>query len=125
MDSENDYEKYGMPDPFKKKKNSMGIASLVIGILSVVSFCCWYFSIVLGIAAIALGIVSIIQKEDTKGFAIGGIVLGAMGVILSIAICITIFYMAQTGMLQDLLQDLYNMYGIDMDVDHDMFRGMY
>lgn len=35
--------------------NGMGVASLVLGIISLISFCVWYISIPCGIIALALG----------------------------------------------------------------------
>ena len=63
----------------------MGIASMVLGIVSVVGFMpfIWSYSILTAIIGIILGIISLVKKQE-KGKSIAGIVLGCMVVILVI-----------------------------------------
>ncbi|MBR5766824.1 MAG: DUF4190 domain-containing protein [Lachnospiraceae bacterium] len=60
------------------------IASLVCGILSIL--CCMFSCIdtPLSIAAIVLGVVTMVKAYDGKGFAIAGIITGAIGIPLQI-----------------------------------------
>lgn len=112
---------YIMPEQPKKKKNGLGIAALILGIISLISCCCFWLSIILGVVSIILGIISLAQKEDTKGFAIAGIVLGAMGVVITVATVITSSYMYKSGMIDQFKSNYYNEFGIDHhddDIDH-------
>lgn len=71
-----------VPSPVQAaNKNSKGIAALVLGILAIVF--CWLpiVGIALGIIAIVLGIIG--RNEQKKGLAIGGIVAGVVGFIIS------------------------------------------
>lgn len=62
----------------------LSIASLVLGILAIVTSVVWYISIVLGVLAIIFGAVSV--KKQGRKKAIAGIATGSIGVILSLLI---------------------------------------
>lgn len=92
----------------------MGITSMVLGILSIVLICgCYFMSIPLGIAAVVFGIVSIRKNELQRGFAIAGIITGAVGVVCSVAIIILVSYLVETGMYDRILNEFYGEMGID------------
>ena len=61
-----------------------GIASLVLGILSVFTFACC-INYILAVLAIIFGIVQIVKKEK-KGLAIGGIITAVISIVLGIAV---------------------------------------
>ena len=65
----------------------MGIASLILGIISLlVSLTIFQdLSIILGVLAVVLGIISIVKKKS-KGLAIAGVVLGVLGLIFCFSI---------------------------------------
>ena len=73
-----------MTENIEKKTLGIAIASLVFGCLFIVPF----LGVVFGLTAIILGIVALIKIGDNKdtfkgsGFAISGIVLGGLGVIM-------------------------------------------
>ncbi len=70
------------PVAVASKNNTMGIISLVAGILGLLLFvCCSYISIVLGIVALVCGILALQQQQQ---FALAGIVLGALSIVLGI-----------------------------------------
>lgn len=75
-----------------KPKAGLAIASLILGIVSFIPL----VGILLGIIAIGLGIAGLvyINKNNLsgKGFAIAGIILGALGIIFSIALYAALFY---------------------------------
>lgn len=62
----------------------LAIASLVLGILAIITCLVWYISIVLGVLAVIFGAVSI--KKRGRGKAIAGIVTGSIGIVLSLLI---------------------------------------
>mgnify|MGYP002626869172 CR=1 FL=1 len=66
-----------------KDKKGLAIASMVLGIVSIVpGWCIPYLPLVLGLIAVILGGVSINKKQAGKGMAIAGLVTG----IISLAI---------------------------------------
>lgn len=60
------------------ESKGFSIASMVLGIISIVLFCIWYLSIPCAILAIIFGIVG--MKKGGKGMAISGLVLGIIAV---------------------------------------------
>ena len=60
------------------ENKGFSIASMVLGIISIVLFCIWYLSIPCAILAIIFGIVG--MKKGAKGMAIAGLVLGIIAV---------------------------------------------
>lgn len=67
--------------------NGLAIASMVLGIVSIVLCCIWYLSIVAGIVAIILGVLH--GKNNGKnGMSTAGIVCGVIGIIIAMAIFI-------------------------------------
>lgn len=71
------------------KKNGMGIAALVVGILALITCFTIVGGILFGLVAIVLGFVARGKvkrgEADNGGMAIAGIVLGAVGLVLSLA----------------------------------------
>ncbi len=65
-----------------------GIAALVMGILSIVLVCCCCGPIP-GVLAIVFGIIQIKRTPEAKGLAIAGIVTGAIGLVISAVIYIS------------------------------------
>lgn len=70
--------------------NALAIAALVIGILSLPAAFTVIFGIILGIAAIVLGVMGLnkakTMQDAGRGLAIGGIVTGVIGLVLSLLI---------------------------------------
>lgn len=107
------YNPYGMPNE-APKKNTCGIISLILGILSVVlACCCYYLAIPLGVASVILGIVSLNKKESTKGFAIAGIILGCVGLIFAVVTVLSAIYMQKTGIYDEIMRQYMDALGID------------
>lgn len=95
---------YGQPmyPPMVEKDDSKGmaIASLVCGILSL-TCCCGSF--IPSILAIVFGIISKNRKSQNNGMALTGIILGAIGVLFSIAY---IAFIA-SGNFEALINEMY------------------
>lgn len=66
------------------ESQGLSVASLVLGILAIITCFVWYISIVLGVLAIIFGAVSVKKRGRKK--AIAGIVTGCVGVVLSLLI---------------------------------------
>ena len=63
------------------KGNGMGIASLVLGIVSMVTFCLCSISLPLSVTGLILGIVSKVRKSENNGIAIAGIIVCAIALV--------------------------------------------
>lgn len=63
-----------------KKKSGLGVASLVLGIISIVTALFWYMAIPTGILAIVFGVKSIRRVGSKLGKA--GLVTGIVGLAL-------------------------------------------
>jgi hypothetical protein len=73
--------------------NGLGIASLVLGIISVCTFCVLPLTAILGIIAIILGVVSIVQAGGApKGKAKAGITLAMVGIVVSVGFWVTVTF---------------------------------
>jgi disulfide bond formation protein DsbB len=70
----------------EKGGNSFGIASVILGILSTVLFFTILPSIILGVTGIIFGLIQ--RKRSKNNWAIYGIVMSIIGIILSILIFI-------------------------------------
>ncbi|MFD7259390.1 hypothetical protein [Streptomyces sp. NPDC059874] len=90
------YQPYGMP-----KNNGFGITALVLGILAVVGCVTSFIAVGLGIGAIVFGALGKSKatrgEADNGGMALAGIILGAVGIVLSVFMLLVMF-----GTLRDL-----------------------
>lgn len=78
------------------------IASLVLGILAILSSCCiTYLGIALGIAGIVCSVLSLKKKKN--GMAIAGLVCSIIAMLISVAGIIFSLYMLKSGAYDELL----------------------
>ncbi|MET9930025.1 MULTISPECIES: DUF4190 domain-containing protein [unclassified Streptomyces] len=67
--------------------NGMGTAAMVLGIVSVAGFCLYGLGVVLGVLGVVFGIIGVKKagrgEATNRGMAIAGIVLGAIGTLIS------------------------------------------
>lgn len=66
-----------MDNKIDKNKSSMGIASLVLGIISIITTLFWYITLPTGILAIVFGVKSVRKIGSKLGKA--GLILGIIG----------------------------------------------
>lgn len=95
------YYPYGAPEPERK---GFAIASLVLGILSLV-LCCVGGG-VFGIIGLVLGIISLVKKESKMGMAIAGIITSSFGIIIGIVMLIYVIMFA--GFFTENYDDIMN-----------------
>ena len=84
------------PAPTAARRNGMGTASLVLGVLALVLAILVIFSplaLPLGVIAVILGIIGMTRvgsgEADNRGSAVGGIVTGAVGIGIVIVLGLT------------------------------------
>ena len=104
-DNQNGYNQPPYGAATKSDSTGFGIASLVLGIISIFTFFCC-INYILAIIAIVLGIVQIV-KSSKKGLAIGGIVTAVISIIGA-----TIFWVligsvgaSEMGPMQDYMEE--------------------
>lgn len=96
---------YGQPNGNNKSESEgFGIASLILGIITVLLFCTC-ISWITGILAIIFGILQLV-KGNKKGMAIVGLITGGIGFVVSIILYILIFF-AGFGSYSNY-NDIYN-----------------
>lgn len=74
-------DNYYGPEVPETKKNTLGIISLVLGILGIVLAWCSCAGIPFGLGALICGIIA---KQQNQDFAVAGIVLGAVSLVIGI-----------------------------------------
>lgn len=81
---------YGAAPPDQNLPKGMAIASLILGIISVVTVCIPYVALVLGVVAIILGAIARSKANagtaGGKGMATVGLILGIVGIILVVIV---------------------------------------
>lgn len=92
--------------PEEKKTNVLAIISLVLGILSIITSCCYvYAGLVLGIAGLVCAILS--KKQGKSGLGTAGLVCSIIGLVFSvILIILVVFVYASVGGTQGLMEML-------------------
>ena len=84
----------------------MGIASMVLGIFSVVLCCLWFVAPITSVVGLILGIISLKKEDAGKGMAIAGIILSSIGFI--IAIYLIISFITSADYYINIYDDLYS-----------------
>lgn len=88
----------------------MAVAALVFGLLAVVTFWLCGLGALAGIVAIVLGALGVqrANKEPDRpqrGVAIAGIVFGALGMVVSIAMIAVLFLFSDSSSISDMNSD--------------------
>lgn len=101
-----------------EESQGFGIASLICGILAIVTCCCSCPCAPLAIVSIVLGILQI-SKGTGKGMAIAGIICSAVGLVLMI-ICLvfTIFLNTSSDLSKDYYRNYYDILQELEDLDY-------
>jgi hypothetical protein len=82
---------YGPPAQ-SGQNNTLGLVSMILGIVAIPTICCFYLGVPLGIAAIVLGYLGKQKAEQglasNRGQAMAGLICGAVAVGLAILLII-------------------------------------
>ncbi len=85
------YAPQSAPRPTEIPGRGAGIASLILGIVSLVFFCVFYLSIPAGIAGIVTGCVSVSKAKAVgakNGMGVAGIVCSVIGIVICILVIV-------------------------------------
>jgi hypothetical protein len=85
----------GFGPPPQEATSGLAIAALVVGILGFFAACCPLIGLPVNITAIILGFMSI--NKPGRGMAIAGLILGGIGLLLTLANAILGAYLAASG----------------------------
>lgn len=91
----------------------LSIASMVLGIISVVFCCClWYIAIPAGIIGLILGIVGIKKSSEGHGMAIAGIITSSIAIILGLVTAVIFISALSSGIYGDTnnMEEFYRNY---------------
>lgn len=86
----------------ENKSNGLSIASMVLGIVSLVLWCAWPISIICSILGLVFGIIRL-KKPEGKGMAIAGLVTSIIALVLW-GMC---FGLAMIGMMAEFPYYMY------------------
>ncbi|MFK4103504.1 DUF4190 domain-containing protein [Streptomyces sp. NPDC019531] len=103
----------GWPAPPMAPQNGMGVAAMVLGILSCALFCMYgILSLILGVLAIIFGIKGRKRAErgeaTNHGQAQAGFIMGIIGTILGLAIIVFMAFVITTAINSDDESDYYD-----------------
>ncbi len=73
-----------MPNQPNQNGSGFAIASMVLGILSLVIGCCYGIGIIPAIIGVILGAISLNQQRPGRGMAIAGLVTSILGILCGI-----------------------------------------
>lgn len=96
----------------KKPLIGLAIASMVLGILSILC-CCFigYWSLILSLTGIVLGIIALVKDYAGKGMAVAGVICSGISIVLILILIIISF--TGSAMLEDLMNDIYREIGYE------------
>ena len=91
----------------RPKTLGFSVASLVVGIMSVV--CCFlgWSGIVLGIGAIVFSLISRKQLGYFDGMSVAGLILGIFGFVFGVSILIAVNFLITEEMIEEFWQEYY------------------
>ena len=81
-----------------------GVASLVCGILALISCCIWCTCVPLGVLSIVFGVLQL-QKGTAKGMAIAGIICSVVGILLLIVLTIYGNFLQSSGVYDEIMRE--------------------
>lgn len=96
---------YAVNSDDDKVANTLGIISMVCGILSLICCCGSCIEVPLAVAAIVCGIISINKSDAGKGMAIAGITCGVIGIVMGVVVVIIGQTLKLTGTVLDKIFD--------------------
>ena len=89
---QNQYQNYGNPYPYnngfnmqpERKGSGLSIASMVLGIISLVTFCYFIVSIPCAVLSLIFGIVAKSKGSGGQGMALAGIITSSIGLLFTV-----------------------------------------
>ena len=105
------YNNYSAPQP-KKPLIGISIASMVLGILSIIC-CCFlgYWTLILSVTSLVLGIIAMVKDYAGKGMAVAGVICSGISIVLLLILLVV--SLTGSAMIEDFVNDLYRELGYE------------
>jgi len=84
--------------PLKDKQNNMALASLIMGIIGIVTSCCCFGGLIFGSLGIVFALLSK-TKDRFEGNAVAGLITSIIGLVFTVIVFILL---VGTGLLDEL-----------------------
>lgn len=81
--------------------SGFAIASLVLGILSLVCCCFWYVSGIFAVIGLVFSIIVLVKHKPGRGMAIAGLICSAIGLIIAVIMGIMVIYIGMNMSADD------------------------
>jgi hypothetical protein len=79
---------YGAPMGGPQQNNTLGLISMILGIIAIPAACCAFLGMIVGVGALVLGILGMRKaaagQASNRGQALAGVICGSIGLVLSI-----------------------------------------
>lgn len=123
MDYNQQFQSDNSSYPIRQKPNAFAVASLVMGILAMVTLCTIYLPIVFGSLSIIFAILSKGSQKHMPGMSHAGIITAVSGIIFSvITIAATLFILfTNPDIYQEYKQELNRMFSEQYGITYDEF----
>lgn len=108
-ESNNEYAFQSIMRNGKPKNIGFSVASLVVGIISVVC-CCFGWTFIMGILAIVFAVISRKNLGYFDGLSIAGLILGIFGVVFGVAIVIANYCLVTDPNMDSFLEEFWKEY---------------
>ena len=105
--SEQDYAFQTLMRNGKPKTLGWSVASMVIGILSVVCCVLGWSGLILGVAAVVFSIISRKQLGYFDGMSVAGLILGIFGFVFGVSVLYVVNFLITEEMLEEFWQEYY------------------
>lgn len=82
---------YGTPQNMDGGATGLGVASLILGIVSLLIGCCastWWLTLLVAVLSIVFGILSIQKNNSGKGMAIAGIICSVIAIVFMLIVIV-------------------------------------
>lgn len=99
----------------KKSNDTMGIISLILGIISVTFCCCCsgYLGLVVSAGAAVLAVLSRSNNQNRfSGLALAGLILGCVGAVIAVGNIISSFFVDEAA-IESMVDSIFAAYGIE------------
>ncbi len=108
----------------KKHSESMALASMILGGISLVTCSCIYISIVCGSLGVILGLLSRGGETSLHAFALTGVILSSIGLCMTLVIYAAsfLFLLYQYGGIDGILREYETLY--NAETLEEMYRAL-
>lgn len=126
MDSNTQYQSNTTNSP-RQRGNSFATASLIMGILAVLTLCTIYLPIVFGSLSIIFAVLSKGSQQRMAGASHAGIMLSLMGITLSVVTIVTTVFLLLTNpnIYQEYKKELNTIFSQQYGITYDEFMEQY